>query len=156
MMNNPMIYEYKTHSLYYEHEVGRGSVVSLMLDTLELVYDFNSGKLLSVTGFLPLIHAAKVNISLGISTAGNIYLKNINDHAYQENFVYDMLDTIMSSKKYFSTLNLRYDMLHGIIQIGTNLNNSDQLIKINDNIVCGIDVKEDLKSVYLIPSEFRS
>ena len=59
---NEMIYDFKTHSLSYRNPDIDVSHFSLAIDTLELVFEIQTGKLLGVQGFFPLIKANVCNV----------------------------------------------------------------------------------------------
>lgn len=46
-----MIYDFTTHSLYYENESIDVPNFSLAIDTLEMIFELQTGKLLSIQGF---------------------------------------------------------------------------------------------------------
>lgn len=151
-----MIYEFASHSLYYEDEKRAAGVFSLLLDTLELEYDLEKGKLIGAKGYLPLVNAKSTSISLNGYKNGDIYLKNIKENCYQENATYDILDKIPEIRAYFEPLNIMYDDDNGIIQLGTDLVSDDELVKVDNNIICGIDSQANMKSIFLIPSKIVS
>lgn len=152
---NKMIYEFKNHCLYYEDENKAPPFFSLMLNTLELEYEMKNGKLIGISGFLPLVKAMRCSISLNGYEKGNIYLKDIQINQYQENFMYDILEEIPEIKRYFENQSIKYDNEKGIIQLGVEITSQDKLVKVDDNILCGMDSQLNLKSIYLIPTEFK-
>lgn len=61
-----LIYSFEDHGLYYEtYGVDSGSekIITLTIDTVQLDFCYTTGKFISVTGFLPLRKANKVNLS---------------------------------------------------------------------------------------------
>ncbi len=52
-----MIYDFKTHSLYYENQNISVPNFSLSIDTLEIVFELQTWKLLGIQGFFPIINA---------------------------------------------------------------------------------------------------
>lgn len=58
------------------------------------------------------------------------------------------------TQKYFEKVPIRYDMEKGIIQVGEEIKEKENTIKVNDNILCGLDKNLDLKYVYIIPTRF--
>lgn len=68
--------------------------------------------------------------------------------------IYDLIQKIPQTKKYFEEMSVKYDKVKRIIQIGENLSEGKNLIKVKNNIVCGLDENLDLRCVYIIPEEF--
>ena len=73
---------------------------------------------------------------------------------YKQDEVYDMIKKIPQTKKYFEKIKIKYDKEKGIIQVGSEMQKGEVGIKINDNILCGLDSNLDLKCLYLIPTKF--
>jgi hypothetical protein len=59
-----MIYDFAIHTLYYENQDIRVPNFSLAIDTLELVFEIQTGKLLCIQGFFPLVQASEGNVNL--------------------------------------------------------------------------------------------
>lgn len=57
-----MKYDLSSHSIYNEGYDNLESVVSLYIGTLEMIFDYSSGKLICIQGFLPLVKAARIEI----------------------------------------------------------------------------------------------
>lgn len=149
-----MIYNFKTHSLYYENQDIGVPSFSLSVDTLEMVFELETGKLVRIQGFFPIIKASACSISLPICKEKEFVLKNTDLFAFRQNEVYDIVQKIPQIKKYFEKILIRYDKEKGIIQVGSELQKGEVGIKINDNILCGLDNNLDLKCLYLIPTKF--
>ena len=149
-----MIYDFKTHSVYYETQNTSIPEFSLMIDTLEMVFELQTGKLVRIQGFFPIIKAITCSINLPVWDEKDYVLQDTNLSIYRQNEVYDMIQKIPQTKKYFEKLQIKYDKEKGIIQIGSEMQKGEVGIKINDNILCGLDSNLDLKCLYIIPTKF--
>lgn len=149
-----MIYDFITHSLYYENQSVDVPSFSLAIDTLEMVFELKTGKLLCIQGFLPLIQASKSNIYIPACIKGNYLLHSFDLSTCNQNQVYDLTKKIPRTQKYFEKMSIKYDKEKGIIQIGEELKEPETVIEVNDNILCGLDQNLDLQCVYIIPTSF--
>ena len=149
-----MIYDFKTHSLIYRNPDIDILHFSLAIDTLELIFELKTGKLLGIQGFFPLIKANVCNIDFPHYKLGDYFLQNIDLSIFKKDEVYDLIQKIPQTKKYFEEISVKYDKVKQIIQIGEDSKEGENLIKVNDNIVCGLDKNSDLRCVYIIPEEF--
>ena len=149
-----MIYDFKTHSLYYENQNISVPNFSLSIDTLEMVFELQTGKLLGIQGFFPIIKAITCSISLPVCDEKEYVLKDTDLSVYRQNEVYDMIQKIPQIRKYFEKPQIKYDKEKGIIQVGSEIQKGEVGIKINDNILCGLDRNLDLKCLYIIPTKF--
>lgn len=149
-----MIYDFATHSLYYENKDADVPNFSLTIDTLELVFELQTGKLLCAQGFFPLIQAFKSDIHLPECNKGDYLLHNFDLSMCKPNEVYDLIKKIPKTQKYFEKVPIKYDRKKGIILIGEEMNEKETIIEVNDNIMCGLDQNLDLKCVYIIPTRF--
>ena len=152
-MNN-MIYDFKTHSLYYDAPNTNIPNFSLTIDTLELVFELQTGRLVRIQGFFPIIKAITCSINLPAWDEKDYVLQNTDLSIYRQNEVYDMIQKIPQIKKYFEKMQIKYDKEKGIIQIGSEMQNGEVGMKISDNILCGLDSNLDLKCIYVIPTKF--
>lgn len=151
---NEMIYAFKTHSLSYRNPDIDVSHFSLAIDTLELVFELQTGKLLGVQGFFPLIKANVCNVDFPKCKLGDYFLHNVDLSTFKKDDVYDLIHKIPQTKKYFEEMSVKYDKVKQIIQIGKNSSEGENLIKVNNNIVCGLDENFNLRCVYIMPEEF--
>lgn len=148
-----MIYDFTTHSLYCENQDIDVPNFSLTIDTLEMVFELQTGKLLCIQGFFPIIQATKSNIHLPTYDKKD-YLLHIDLSMCNENEVYDLTKKIPQTQKYFEKKFIKYDREKGIIQIGHEMKKQETAIEVNNNILCGLDQNLDLKCVYIIPTRF--
>ena len=151
---NHMIYDFKTHSLGYRNPDIEVFHFSLAIDTLELIFELQTGKMLGIQGFFPLIKANLCDIDFPDCKREDYILQNIDLSVFKKNEVYDLIYKIPQTKKYFEEMSVKYDKVKQIIQIGENVREGENLLKVNNNIVCGLDERLDLKCVYIIPEEF--
>lgn len=149
-----LIYDFKSHSLYYEKPSISVPIFSLLIDTLEMVFELQTGKLIGIQGFFPIIKAITCSISLPMCDKKEYVLKNSDLSSYEQNKVYDMLQRMPQIKKYFEKMQIKYDKERGIIQVGSDMQKGEIGIKINNNILCGFDNNLDLKCLYIIPTIF--
>lgn len=154
MYMDSMIYDFKTHSLYYENPSFNVPVFSLTIDTLEMVFELYTGKLVRIQGFFPIVKAIMCSISLPICNKEDYVIKNIDLSSYEQNKVYDMIQKMPQIRKYFEKMQVKYDKEKGIIQVGSEMQNGEVGIQINDNILCGFDGNLDLKCLYIVPTKF--
>ena len=149
-----MIYDFTTHSLYYTNKEISVSIFSLAIDTLEMVFELQTGKLIGIQGFLPLVQASNSKIFLPKFQKGEYLLQKFDLSKCNPNEVYDWTKIVPQTQKYFEKLSIKYDAENGIIQIGETLSEQETAIKVNDNILCGLDQNLYLKCVYIMPTQF--
>lgn len=149
-----MIYDFTTHSLSYEDRIIEKPIFSLMIDTLEIECILETGEIIGVQGFLPLLKAEKESIIIMPSHEQSVCISSIKKHEYKENMAYDLLEKELEIKQYFDKLHIKYDEQSGIIQLGSELEKEDKTIKITHNIYGGLDINYKLKCLYLVPDIF--
>lgn len=149
-----MIYDFATHSLYYNNENIDVPIFSLTINTLEMVYELQTGKLLYVQGFFPLVQALERNVFLPACVEGDYLLHNFDLSMCRQNEVYHLTKKIPQTRRYFEKTCIKYDRKKGIIQVGAKMGRKETAIKINNQIICGLDQNFDLKSIYIIPTRF--
>lgn len=81
-------------------------------------------------------------------------MPNFNLSLCNQNELYDLTQKIPQTQKYFEKMSIKYDEEKGIIQIGEEMKEEETTIKVNDNILCGLDQNLDLKCIYIIPTGF--
>lgn len=152
-MKKNLIYDFNVHSLYYEDiyhiDIERELLLTIS-DTIELFFDYDSGKLIYIGGFLPLIKAIRKEINLSNFIEGE-YSINKTNIQYLQGVGYDYFDFFKKSERYFIEKNLPivyYDERNKKILIGTQ-SNDDKCIKIDKNIFCGFDEDNNLKYLLL-------
>lgn len=149
-----MVYDFATHSLYYENQSIDVAMFSLTIDTLEMFFELQTGKLLYIQGFFPLIRAVKSNISLPPCVKGDYLLHNFDLSTCNQNEIYYLTKKIPQTRKYFENTSIKYDRKKGIIQVGEEMGEKETTIKVSDQILCGLDRNSDLKCIYIIPTRF--
>lgn len=149
-----MIYDFKTHSLYYDTIDDAFPIFSLTIDTLELVFELQTGRLVRIQGFFPIIKAITCSINLPAWDEKDYVLQNTDFSIYRQNEVYDMSRKIPQIRKYFEKMRIKYDKEKGIIQIGSEMQNGETGVKVSNNILCGLDNNLNLKCLYIIPTKF--
>ena len=142
-----IIYHFTTHSLYYTNKEISVSIFSLAIDTLEMVFELQTGKLIG-------IQASNSKIFLPKFQKGEYLLQKFDLSKCNPNEVYDWTKIVPQTQKYFEKLSIKYDAEKGIIQIGETLSEQETAIKVNDNILCGLDQNLYLKCVYIMPTQF--
>ena len=153
--NEQLVYDFSEHGLYYEnplkHEAEK--TISLVIDTLELEIDYSTGNILSATGFLPLIKAVKKHISIPQIAASGDFSVSTQDIKYQPGIAYDYFKFSPESEPYFINNELpvlEYDAENRRILIGTRNDGNDQFVKTTRNLICGLDGKNNLKSLLIL------
>lgn len=149
-----MIYDFATHSLYYENQRIDVAMFSLTINFLEMFFELQTGKLLYIQGFFPLIQAVESNISLPPCVKGEYLLHNFDLSMCHQNEVYYLTKKIPQTQKYFENTTIKYDRKKGIIQVGEEMGENETSIEVNKQIVCGLDRNSDLKCIYIIPTRF--
>lgn len=149
-----MIYEYKTHSLYYKTEEILTPNFSLSIDTLELIYGISNGKLLGIQGFFPIVKAVQCDIIIPRWERKDYFIHNYESLGCKQNRIYDLDKKVPNSARYFKPLDIRFDKNRGIIQIGKELLIEELVFKVDENITCGCDTDLNLKTIYIIPNIF--
>lgn len=152
-MEKNLIYDFNEHGLYYEkihHVYIEKEILLTISDTIELSFDYDSGNLISVGGFLPLVKAIKKEIKLSNYIEGE-YSINTKNIQYLQGVGYDYFDFFKKSERYFIEKNLPivyYDEKNKRILIGTQ-DSSDKCIKVDKNIYCGFEENNNLKYLLL-------
>ncbi len=149
-----MTYDFATHSLYYEYIDINVPIFSLAIETLEMVFEVQTGRLLGVQGFFPLIHACKDDIIFSASEKGDYLLNGDNLCRCKQNAVYDLIQKIPDTRKYFERMSIKYDKERGIIEIGETAKEKDRIIEVNENLFCALDSNSILKCIYILPATF--
>lgn len=149
-----MIYDFAMHTLYYEKQDIRVPNFSLAIDTLELVFEIQTGKLLCIQGFFPLVKASKGNVNLPVCKKGDYFLHNFDLSTCKQNEVYDLIKKVPQTQKYFANVVVKYDKERGIIQVGKETKGNETVIEVNDNIFCELDQNSDLECIYIVPTRF--
>lgn len=134
-----MIYDFAIHSLYYENQDIKVPNFSLAIDTLELVFEIQTGKLICIQGFFPLVQAYEGNVNLPVCKKGDYLLYDFDLSTCKQNEVYDLIKKIPQTQKYFAKVPVKYDKEKGIILIGKETTEKETVIEVNDNIFCGLD-----------------
>lgn len=148
-----MIYEFKTHSIYYDSNDMMCNTFSLTIDTLEMLFELKTGKFIGIQGYFPLLRAQKCKLTLPqIKNYNDYYLDNVS--GYRLGFTYDLTVEIPQTRTYFAKMNIKFDREKGIIQVGTNLGNNDKILKIDENIVLIFDHQNILKCIFIVPTVF--
>lgn len=148
-----LIYSFIENGLYYENQLKNevGKTVSLTIDTLQINIDYLTGNILSVTGFLPLFKANKNSIVIPQVVAEKfcVSMKNVE---YQKGIAYDYFKFFPESERNFIRNGLpilEYDNENKRILIGTRDDINDKYIKVDKNIICGIDSAKNLKALLI-------
>ena len=102
-----MIYDFTTHSLYYENQGVEIPNFSLTIDTLEMVFELQTGKLLCIQGFFPLIKAVKSNVHLPVCDKADYLLRNFDLSTCNQNEVYDLTKKMPQTQKYFEKISIK-------------------------------------------------
>ena len=149
--NDNLIYKFNEHGLYYEIKDYSNKEIMFALCTVTLNFDYDTGELLSVTGFLPLVNAICHNIKIPAFNLGK-YSISMTNIEYLQGVAYDYSNHFEESGHYLMKDRLTrvsYDKENKIILIGIQSPN-DNSIKINKNIICGFDENENLKYLMLL------
>lgn len=154
-----MIYDFKTHSLYNDAQSFTAPKFSFVIDTLEMFFELETGRLVAIQGFFPIINARVRDIALPRWEYGEYMLKNVDLSEFEPGMAYSLTKTMPKTRKYFGKTaigrdKLKYDKEKGVICIGCEAQTGDTGIKVNDNILCCFDENSTLKCVYLIPTRF--
>lgn len=148
-----MIYNFTNHSFSYKPK--SEPTFSLALYTLELEYNLLTGNLIDISGYLPLASAKNTDISIPPFKEGNIQFKVLEEYKIENGDAFDIFDKIPETMKYFIPQRIKYDENKGIIKIGAELTERDEILKINSNIICGINKNKVIKCIYLVPDNFE-
>lgn len=152
-MEYDLIYDFNEHGLYYDvicHVFIEREITLTISDTIQLSFDYDTGNLVCVAGFLPLIKAIKKKIEVYDFIIDNYYIE-FSDIQYLQGVGYNLFDFFEESKDYFikdEMLILHYDEINKRILLGTQ-EETDKYIKINKNIYCGFDKVDNLKSLLI-------
>lgn len=156
MNNRKLIYNFNEHGLYYENKgtlnAEAEKVISLTISRIELEFDYLTGNLLTVTGFQPLIEETLGCLETPYYKDGDFSI-SMDEINYQRGVAYDYFDFFPASREYFMideyNPKLIYDENDKRILIGS-ADINDEYIKVNKNIICGLDRKGNLKSILVL------
>ncbi len=147
-----MIYNFSNHGFSYEAK--NEQTFSLVLDTLELEYNLETGKLIDINGYLPLVSVQNIDISIPPVKSGIIQFEISEADEVEDGDAFDIFDEIPEMTKYFIPKQIVYDRNKGIIKIGAALTNQEKIVKINNSILCGLTKDRIIKCICLIPDKF--
>ena len=150
--NDTLIYDFNEHGLYYKTKDYNRRRITFAIGTIEMDFDYDTGKLLTVTAFLPLIKAKRQLISMPIYVEDDFHI-SVEGLEYSPGIAYDYSVRFFESKNYFlkdSLPRVYYDEINKRILIGTQ-SSSDRSIRINKHLICGLDKKENLKYLLISP-----
>lgn len=146
-----MIYNFKEHGLQCINNT-RNMTIVLTLVATQLEFDYQTGNLITIFGYLPLFNAKKKNIDLPAVFTDTDFSIDMNDFDYCPGIAYEYCEWFPKSEKYLLKGGIPivcFDRENKRILIGTKDQN-DKSIKINKNIICGLDHDCNLK--YLLIS----
>jgi len=151
-----LIYNFNNHRLYYDSDQfladALNKFISLTISAIELDFNYSTGVLISVTGFQPLVKATVGKLNIPHCKDEN-FIISMNEIRYQRGIAYDYFDFFPLSREYFMVdaynPKLIYDENNKRILIGS-ADINDEYIKINKNIICGLDKKGNLKSILIL------
>lgn len=146
-----MIYNFKEHGLQCINNT-RNMTIVLTLCATQLEFDYQTGNLITIFGYLPLFNAKKKNIDLPAVFIDTDFSIDMNDFVYCPGVAYEYCEWFPKSEKYLLKGGIPivcFDRENKRILIGTKDQN-DKNIKINKNIICGLDYDCNLK--YLLIS----
>lgn len=147
------VYNYKTHNLSCSNNKGR--FYSLTINFVELLFDYHTNELIDIFGFFPLVNAIKCNIDLPEGRNAKFYINISNNIKIKEKNIYNYSDVIVDKRKYLTDATIKFDEKKGIICIGEDsILKTDDVIKINKNIICIANIDNVLKCIYIIPDAF--
>lgn len=155
--NNELVYNFNEHGLHYKYIYNDKDIkkVLIMMGTIELYFNYLTGELISVSGYLPLNKAARKIIDIPNFIEHQFFI-SMKDITYLQGVGFDYFDYFEESKDYFMideyNPKLCYDEINKRILIGTQ-NDNDSCIKTNKNILCGFDEKSNLKYLLITIDE---
>ncbi len=152
-MKTIMIYNNSTHSIENYPRVTLPTF-SITIGTMEIVMEYMSGKIVYIQGFLPLVKAQRIEIELPLAQTGDFFFRDIDMTTIRKFGVYELSELLPASETYFSESGVLFDQERGIIRIGGELTADDRLVRINDNIIVGIDNRLAMKCLYIMPDRF--
>lgn len=149
-----LIYEYHTHSLNYENRCDL-NYYSLTIGYLELMFDLDTDTLIGVQGFLPLIKAERCNIQIPEATNGTFINPRKGSVNHNKGHIYDYFLSNEEAKEYVSNAHIKFDKVNGVIEVDIYpQHKGSSIIKIDGNIICSIDDKGELQTLYIKPNRF--
>jgi len=162
---NDLVYDFSCHGMYYSDKryLTYIETVLFMIGRVGIDCNNSDGKIMSVTGNLPLAKATREIIDIPACSSQEQYRVQfpIAPEEYIDGIGYNYFDYFPESEKYFVTdvtINKRvfkrvltkisYDEENKIILLGTRERN-EKVIEINRNIIFGFDEKNNLKYILL-------
>ena len=149
-----LTYNFTEHGLHYENGLTfeADKIVTLTIGTLQINVDYFTGNILSVIGFLPLVKATKMRIDIPKLVEESFFLP-MKGIEYLKGVAYDYFNFFPMCEDYFVYEKLpivAYDEENRRILLGTRDATYDKFVLINKNIICGIDRKNNLKSLLIL------
>lgn len=151
-----LIYNFNNHRLYYDSSQFLADdlkkFVSLAISAIELDFNYLTGNLLAITGFQPLVNITLDEIEIPHCEDGDFSIP-MNGIKFQRGIVYDYFNFFPASREYFMidayNPKLVYDETNKLISIGS-FDKNDRQIRINKNVICGLDKNGNLKSLLIL------
>jgi len=150
-----LIYNFNEHGLYYDYVSSNSQnrkLITLSIDTIQLEIDYDTKEILMITGFIPLINAGTISINEQKYDEQK-FLVPVKNIEYSEGISYDYCDIFPESSNYFlknEVVMTFYDKINKVILIGTT-EAADKHIRVNKNIICGLDEKGNLQYLQITP-----
>lgn len=142
-----MKYDLSCHSIYNEGYAYLESVVSLYIGTIEMVFDYASGNLICVQGFLPLVKAERREMNFPKYEDGIYQIPRYDGLELKEYMAYEFDSVCKESSRYFTPLKIRYDCQKGLIAIGNADVTEDIAIRVKSDTYCYCDDMNNLKGI---------
>lgn len=154
MGKNKLIYNFNEHGLYYENRYNKDGkkIITLTIDTIQMEFSYMTGNLLSIIGYLPIIKATRKHIDVPKFIEQEFSIPTDNIECFF-GVTYNYCDYFIDSENYLFKDELPityYDEINKRILIGSQAD-SDNCIKVNENIICGLDVDGNLKYLLISP-----
>lgn len=144
-------YNFNEYGLYFDDDsFAYQKAYTFVIERLQLDFDYLTGALLYVYGFLLLIKAKRREIPLPQYEEGKFIIP-VCDFEWQQGAADVYLNYFPESTNYFikdDLLNVLYDEKNKRILVGT-MGNHDRCIKIDKNLYCGFDKNNHLKYLLL-------
>lgn len=149
-----LVYDFREHGLYYRDQANDKTTqkITLTIDTLQMDFDYSTGEVLSINGFLPLFSANRRALEIPQYTSEGFAIE-VSNIKYISGVTYDFFKYFLSSKCYFLEKELpiiSYDENNKRILIGKIDVQNDSNIRVNRNIIFTLDSKRNLKSILLL------
>lgn len=153
-----MVYEINGHGIYNDKidDDETRVLVSMVVDTLEFIIDYQTSQLLYVQGYFPLYRAKQMQITIPESKEGLYCFTKIDSAQWEPTLAiaHNYMTYYPNANMIFTIENREYDSKNGIIKWGLDKEENSH-IKISENLQVSVNKDNEIECIYIVPDLFR-